>query len=316
VPAAEPPSGQQIEIRHGRQRAVVVEVGGGLRAYAVDGLDVLDGYPAERIADGGRGQPLLPWPNRLADGQYVWDGTQLQLPVDELGRRNASHGLTRWLNWSVAGRSDDRVCMSYLLHPRPGYPFTLGLEIDYQLSDAGLSVRTTAHNRGAHTLPYGAGFHPYLSVGTGRIDSAVLTLPARTVLDVDERMLPTGTRQPVAGTDLDFTTPRPIGEQSLDHCFTDLERDADGVARVVLSTPDGDACVTLWLDSAFDYLQVFSGDTLARDRRRQGLAVEPMTCPPNAFGSGVDVVRLEPDQRHTSAWGLALTKRGQSERPE
>jgi aldose 1-epimerase len=245
----------------------------------------------------------------LADGQYVWDGTQLQLPVDELGRRNASHGLTRWLNWTVAERSADRVRMRYVLHPRPGYPFTLGLEIDYQLSDAGLSVRTTAHNCGAHALPYGAGFHPYLSGGMARIDAAVLTLPARAVLDLDERMLPTGRRQPVAGSDLDFRTPRPIGEQSLDHCFTDLERDADGVARVELSRPDEGASVTLWLDRAFGYLQVFSGDTLARDRRRQGLAVEPMTCPPNAFGTGTDVVRLEPDQQHTSVWGLALTKR-------
>jgi aldose 1-epimerase len=308
VPAAAPPSGQQIEIRHGRQRAVVVEVGGGLRAYSVDDLDVIDGYPAERMADGGRGQPLLPWPNRLADGQYEWDGTQLQLPVDELGRRNASHGLTRWLNWTVAERSDDRVRLSYLLHPRPGYPFILALAIEYHLSDAGLSVRTTAHNCGERALPFGAGFHPYLSVGTQLIDTVALTVPARQVLDVDQRMLPTGTRQPVAGSDLDFRTARPIGEQILDHCFADLERDADGRARVVLAARDDGASVSLWLDGAFKYLQVFSGDTLARERRRRGLAVEPMTCPPNAFRTSTDVVRLEPDQQHTSVWGLTLTK--------
>ena len=95
-----PPSGAQYELRLGNQRAIVVEVGGGLREYEVDGQAVLDGYPVERMADGGRGQPLLPWPNRLRDGQYEFDGEHLQLPIEEVGRNNAIHGLTRWVNWT------------------------------------------------------------------------------------------------------------------------------------------------------------------------------------------------------------------------
>jgi aldose 1-epimerase len=309
VPDTEPPSGQQIEIRHARQRAVLVEVGGGLRTYDVDGQSVLDGYAVDSMADGGRGHPLLPWPNRLADGQYVWDGQALQVPIDEVSRHNAIHGLTHWQNWTVGAKSAASVSMRFLLHPRPGYPFTLGLEIEYTLSDAGLVVRTTAHNRGAQALPYGAGFHPYLSVGTPTIDEALVRLPAGRVLEVDDRLLPTGKAVDVDGSELDFRHARAIGGQVIDHCFTALERDTDGLARAVLRAPDTGRAVTLWLDHTFGYLQVFSGDTLAPDRRRRALAVEPMTCPPNAFRTGVDVVRLEPDEEHTSFWGLELTSR-------
>jgi aldose 1-epimerase len=308
VSSAEPPSGQQIELRYGPQRAVVVEVGGGLRDYRVADRPVLDGFAVERMADGGRGQPLVPWPNRLADGQYLWDGQQLQLPIDELGRRNASHGLTRWLNWMIAARSSSSVTMRQVIHPRPGYPFSLDVEIDYALADTGLSVRTRAHNRGPRALPYGLGFHPYLTAGTPAIDQALLRLPARAVLEVDERMLPTGVRRQVAGTTFDFRRARLIGTQLIDHCFADLERDPDGLARVSLSAPDDGVVVTLWLDGNFKYVQVFSGDTLAEDRRREGLAIEPMTCPPNAFRSGTDVVRLEPGQHHASAWGVHFDK--------
>lgn len=277
-----------------------------MRAYSVDGRAVLDGYALDRMADGGRGQPLVPWPNRLADGQYSWDGRSLQLPVDELGRRNASHGLTRWLSWSVASRADHAVTMRHMVHPRPGYPFTLSVEIEYKLGETGLTVRTTAHNIGSDALPFGLGFHPYLTVGTPLIDSAQLHVPAAQVLDLDERMLPTGVRSSVAGSSLDFRVARCIGEQRIDHCFTDLDRDAAGHARVALYAADSGAIASLWLDASFKYLQVFTGDTLAEDRKRRGIALEPMTCPPNAFRSGADVVRIEPDQTFSSVWGIGF----------
>src|SRR5438552_1653900 len=138
-----PPSGLQFEIRCGSQRAVAVEFGGGLREYEIAGQRVLDGYAVDHMADGGRGLPLLPWPNRLADGSYEFDGEQMQLPIDEIARRNAIHGLTRYVNWTLTDRADDRVRVAYRLYPRHGYPFTLDLQIDYALDDSGLTVRTT-----------------------------------------------------------------------------------------------------------------------------------------------------------------------------
>jgi len=297
VPSVEPPSGEQIEFTHGAQRAVVVEVGGGLRSYEVDGAPVLDGYAREAMCDGGRGQPLVPWPNRLADGQYEWSGRSMQLPVDELARRNASHGLTRWVAWHVAERSPSSVTMRHVIHPRPGYPFALDVAISYVLSDRGLTVTTRACNVGDSALPYGLGFHPYFTAGSGTIDQALLTLPARFVLDLDDRMLPTGSR----AENSEFRSATRIGDRRIDGCFSDLERDADGLARVTLRA---EYEVTLWLDATFKYLQVFTGDTLVPERRRQGVAIEPMTCPPNAFRSGVDLVRLAPGEECFATWGL------------
>jgi aldose 1-epimerase len=97
-----------------------------------------------------------------------------------------------------------------------------------------------------------------------------------------------------------------IGSTVLDACFTDLDRVGEQLARATLSDPSTGRAVTIWMDDHYRYLQVFSGDTLAPDRRRQGLAVEPMTCPPNAFRTGVDVTVLQPDESVTMAWGCRV----------
>ncbi|HLZ31309.1 MAG TPA: aldose 1-epimerase family protein [Chloroflexota bacterium] len=302
-----PFSGRQIEIRHGLQRAVVVEVGAGLREYDVDGRPVLDGYAIDAMCDGGRGLPLLPWPNRLADGEYTFEGQALRLPVDEVARRNAMHGLTRWLNWNVLEQAPDRVRMGLVVHPRTGYPFTLELSIEYVLAADGLSVTTTARNAGPRALPFGAGQHPYVTVGGALVDSASLHLPAHARLELDaSRRLPTGTLLPVDGDDdeFDFRTPRPIGSLVLDDCFTTVDRGADGRARVRLADPGTGRRVELWMDASYRYVQVFTGDTLPAARRRRGLAIEPMTCPPNAFRTGTDVIVLQSGATCSLAWGL------------
>jgi len=302
-------TGRQIEIRHGLQRAVVVELGGGLREYDVDGQPILDGYPVDAMCDGGRGLPLLPWPNRLADGEYTFEGQALRLPIDDVVRRNAMHGLTRSANWTVAEQAPDRVRLALVVYPRAGYPFTLELSIEYALAATGLSVTTTARNAGPRALPFGAGQHPYLTVGTELVDAAILTLPAHARLELDaERQLPTGTSFAVDGSaGYDFRRPRPIGSLSLDDCFTDLDRDAEGLAQVSLSDPRTGRAVSMWMDARYRYVQVFSGDTLPAARRRRGLAVEPMTCPPNAFRTGTDLIVLQPGEVCSLAWGLELT---------
>jgi aldose 1-epimerase len=188
-----------------------------------------------------------------------------------------------------------------VLHPQPGYPFSLALEVEYALAEDGLSVRTTATNVGVDACPYGAGVHPYLTVGTPSVDAAILTSPGSTVVRSDDRGLPVGT-DPVDGTPFDFRRPRPIGATTLDHAFTDLERGEDGLARVELRHPDGSG-VALWVDEGYRYLMLFTGDPLP-DVRRRSVAVEPMTCPPNAFRTGESLVRLEPGETHTARWGL------------
>src|SRR6516165_9605007 len=213
------PSGKQITIVAKDQQAVVVEVGGGVRSYAAGGRELLDGYGADEMSSSGRGQVLIPWPNRLQDGSYEFDGRRQQLPLNEPERRNAIHGLVRWATWTVAEQEPHRAVMKHLLYPRPGYPFTLGISVEYALSDSGLRVRTTATNLGADPCPYGSGAHPYLTLGTPVIDHLVLRVPGQTILRSDERGLPIGT-EAVEGTEYDFQRPRRIGSTRLDHPFT------------------------------------------------------------------------------------------------
>jgi len=302
-----PPSGEQTEIAHGDQRAVVVEVGGGLRTYTAGGRAILDGYDETELCVGGRGQPLIPWPNRIRDGHYEWEGRSLQLDISEPERGNALHGLTRWRNWRIAEREPARVVIEEVLHPTPGYPFALELQITYELLDHGLVVTTRAQNVGREAAPYGVGFHPYLQrPDASPIDDAILTVPAAVELVADERMIPTGRRSPSGGA-LDFSTPRAIGEVVIDTCFTDLIRDADGLARFVFAEPDGSAHAVVWFDDSYPYVMVYTADTLPAPERRRGIAIEPMTCAPNAFQTGEGLIRLEPGGTHQARWGITAS---------
>jgi aldose 1-epimerase len=295
--------GEEIVLVDGDQRAVVDEVGGGIRSYRARGRELLDGYPAGQPSTSGRGQVLIPWPNRLEDGSYEFDGQRYQLELTEPENANAIHGLVRWEPWTVAEREPHRVVMTHALSPQPGYPFTLELRIEYALAMDGLTVHTTATNVGESACPYGSGFHPYLTVGTETVDSVILHLPAATVVGADERGLPLAAA-PVEGTEYDFRRPRPIGSTRLDHAFTDLVREEDGIARVALGGLLPGSGLDLWVDEAYGYLQVFSGDPLP-DVDRRSLAVEPMTCPANAFRTGEGLIRLEPGAAFTSAWGIS-----------
>lgn len=297
------PSGEQADLRRGRWHAVVVEVGGGLRSLTYDGVPVLDGFPEGEMASGGRGQVLAPWPNRLAGGAYGWEGRRIQAPLSEPAAGNAIHGLVRWSNWTLTQGAAARVTAELRLHPQPAYPFTLDLEIDYELSSDGLTVTLTARNAGEGPAPFGAGFHPYLTVGTPYVDDAALTVPADAWLPADDAGIPIGEHRPVAGR-LDLRGGRRIGGAVLDHCFTGLRRGGDGRATVTLRGPGGG--VGVWMDGAYGFVMVFTGDTLAADRRRRAVAVEPMTCAANAFNSGAGLGVLHPGGMFTGAWGIRL----------
>jgi aldose 1-epimerase len=296
------PTGEQFLLRCAGAEAAVVQVGGGLRSYR-DGRDLVDGYGEREMAGNARGHVLAPWPNRLDDGRYRWDGAEHRTPLSEPETGNAIHGLVREEPWQVVDRSSDSVRLQHLLYPRQGYPFTLRLEIAYHLSPAGLRVETTATNDGDVPLPYGEGHHPYLAAGAGlHVDDCTLSAPGATRLETDARSLPTGSVA-VAGTPYDLRAGRRIGDLVIDHCFTDLERDGDGLAWVRLTGPDGRGAA-VWMDGAYGHLQLFTGDVVPEPRRRRGLAVEPMTCPPNALATGESVIRLEPGESTTGAWGI------------
>ena len=300
-----PPSGEQHEIRHRDQVVVVTEVGATLRAYSADGLDVLDGFPVDEPSSAGRGQVLTPWPNRLDGGRYEFDGRLGAAAIDEPELGNAIHGLVRWLPWQLASKSDEAVALECVLHPQPAYPWRLELRLEYRLAADGLEVVARAVNAAAEAAPFGIGFHPYLTMRIP-VDDVLLTIPASRRLTTDDRALPVG-EEDVAGTEFDFTVGRPVGATRLDTCYAGLLGGSDGRSGARLESTDGERGVEVWADEAFGYLQVYTGDTLEpTSRRRQGVAIEPMTCPPNAFASGVDVIRLEPGASWSGAWGIAL----------
>ena len=300
---AEPyrPSGRQVELVAGPYAATVTEVGAALRTMTHGGNPLILGFGEDDMASGGRGQVLLPWPNRIEDGRYHFAGSTHQLPLSEPARHNASHGLVRWLPWRLRQTGQASVSTDVVLHAQPGYPFTLSVVVSYGLGHDGLRVRTRATNLGATPAPYGHGMHPYLLAGSGDVDGWQLTVPADQVCDVDERGLP-GPPRPVEGSAEDFRQPRVMGATRLDHPFTGLRRDDVGRATVAVRGP-GSADVELWMDRSYRWVQVFTADTLS-GHRRAGLAVEPMTCPPNAFRSGTDLVLLEPGGSHEAAWGI------------
>ncbi len=297
------PSGAQWTIRSGEQEATVVEVGGGLRTYTVGGREVLAGYDAGARASGGRGQLLMPWPNRIRDGRYSFGGRDLQLALSEPARANAIHGLVRWALWSLAEHTGSSLTVACRLRPQQGWAWSLDVSVTYALSARGLAVTPHVRNIGMTPAPFGFGAHPYLTVGEDRVDDVTLTVPAATRLEVDDRMIPVGTVA-VDGTAGDFRHRRQVGRAELDLAYTDLKSDDDGRWRVSVSRAD---CRTeLWAQAdAFSYVQVFTGDSLPDHlARASGVAVEPMTCPADAFNSGDGMLVLQPEAEWSAQWGI------------
>jgi aldose 1-epimerase len=301
-----PLTGVQYEIDAGRYRATVTELGAGLRELTFRGQPVIAGYEPDELPPAGAGQLLTPWPNRIDGGRYVFGGAEQHLALTEPARGNAIHGLTRWMPWTVIRHDAGAVVLRSAPHGQQGYPFCLEIEAEYRLdADDGLHVAITARNRGSHAAPYGTGSHPYLTVRTASVDGCELTVPAQSWLPMDDRGIPSGPPATVEGTPYDFRQPRTIGTTQLDHALTGLSRDGDGRAWAHLAADGGSGTrVSLWAGQGYHWLQVFTGDPLGPDRRRKAVAIEPMTCPPNAFASTDDLLVLEPGQAVTHAWGI------------
>jgi aldose 1-epimerase len=298
------PSGDQLEIASHGYRAVVTESGGALRSLTHGDRDLIDPFPVDAQSSGGRGQLLVPWPNRIRDGRYSFGGREHQLALSEPRRGNASHGLARWVAWTVADHAADSVTLTYRLMAQSGYPWTLDLAVHYRLDGDGLQVTQAATNRAPEAAPYASGAHPYLRVGDA-IEGLELTLPARTRMLADpERLLPTGT-EAVAGTPYDYTTPRTIGDAELDDGFGDLVHD-DGRATARLRDPASGLGVELWVDERHRWLQVYTPEDCPG--LRPAIAVEPMTAPADAFRSGTDLVTLAPagsdGEAFSASWGV------------
>jgi len=298
--AAVNPTGDQYEIVAGSRRAVVTEVGATLRSYTVDGRDVVRGFAADEVIHGGRGQQLLPWPNRIRDGRYTFSGTAQQLSLSEPDRHNAIHGLVRHVPWQLVSHTADRVEQRVRVYPQSGWPGTIEATVVHSVGDDGVVTTVTVTNIGAGPVPYGYAAHPYLTVGEDTVDDVVISVPAERYLAVDDRLLPVDLIL-VEGRDEDLRVPAPLGDRRFDTALTGLTRGPDGRWRARLER--GDRWTELWAGEGLDWIQVFTGN----DRRDLSIAVEPMTCGPNAFNPGPThdgMIILQPGETVSYRWGI------------
>ncbi len=294
------PTGEQYPISSGEHQAVITEVGATLRTYRVAGRDVVRGFGAEEVISGGRGQQLLPWPNRIRDGRYPFAGKTQQLALSEPARHNAIHGLVRHAVWTLVEHTDDTVRQRVRVYPQPGWPGVIEAISSYRVGPGGLAVEVQVTNIGATAVPFGYAAHPYLTVGEAAVDAVSVAVPAGRYLAVDERLLPVALVD-VDGREQDLRHGRPLGSTTLDTAYTGLAADQDGRWHVRLSLADRVA--ELWGEPPLSWVQVFTGN----DRRDLSIAVEPMTCGPDAFNDGpthAEMIILEPAAVISCRWGI------------
>lgn len=297
-----PLSGTQYTLQQGPYTASIASVGATLRYLRHDDRDLVVPYDAEEIRPSFRGAVLVPWPNRVVDGKYSFDGKSHQLALTEPQRSHAIHGLLGWVDWTLVEQSPASVRLAASVIPQKGYPFRLEVEVLYTLGDDGLTTTIAAANPGPSAAPYGASAHPYLVAGEGLVDDWTLQVPASSVLQVTEdRLIPTDLTD-VASSHLDFRKPRRIGDTFVDHAYTGIHYD-DGAATVAVHAADGrGAAITF--DQTCRWVQIHTADKPDPAVSRLGLAAEPMTCPPDAFNSGTDLIVLEPGDTHSVGWRI------------
>ncbi|WP_309108956.1 aldose-1-epimerase [Arthrobacter sp.] len=292
------PNGELISLEAGEYKATATTVGAGLQSLTFQGQDLVLPFPPDELPPAYAGKTLMPWPNRIQGGAYGFGGQRYEVPVNEAATGSALHGLVLWREWQVERHSSEEVTLTHRLHGQPGYPFQLELSTRYRLeADSGLMVELRAENCGQSRAPYGCGSHPYVTVGREDISNCELNFTAGKVLLTDEKLQPADLIDS-RGTEFDFSVARLLRSQRLDHAFTALPA---GRWDVTLRNPALRLSAVVQSTGAdAPWLQLYSGEL----RDRQGLAVEPMSCPPDAFNSGQDLIVLEPGQAHVMSYRI------------
>ena len=284
------------------QTAVVSPFGAALRRYFLthNGLEwnAVWGYHGGANKRGGQGDVLIPFPGRIKGGVYSLRGQNYELAQNDKDGPNAIHGFLRAQLFATERVSRSEAVFSYQLGEIPiaGYPFTLAIEVAYSLGADGLSTRFQIRNLGANPAPAGAGFHPYFCGDRGAVDDWQVTIAARDYIEL-ENFVPTGRVLPVQGTALDFRAGRMVGATRYNDCVARLERDAQGWSTAWVVAPDSPRRISIRMDQNFDYVVVYTGDQIPAPANRQGFALEPMTCAPDAFNH--------------AAWGLRVLAPGE-----
>lgn len=286
----------QIEIQHGTTTArILPERGFNCYSLIVDGFDYLHQAP-DLFPDGSptrSGTPVLfPWPNRIADARFMWEGREYDLPMTEPATGASLHGYACHTPWRVLAVAPDEATAEYVLpgdedHPWPGAG---GLRVTYRVESRALVVTTEVF--ADEDLPFGLGFHPYLRV-PGPFDQWRLQCDAGQFWPLS-KMVPTGEVRDVDAR-LDFRTARGLGDEHLDDVLTGLPPVTGLNGRASLTS--GSTTLTVSSDPAFREYVLFTPTS------RDAVAVEPYTCP-------TDAVHLE-DRGIDAGWAVLPAGRTQ-----
>lgn len=299
------PTGEQFALEtstsSGDIRATITAVAAGIRTLSINGIDLVPPFGEDQTPPAGAGIVLVPWPNRIRDGRWSHDGVDHQLVISEPEKNNAIHGLLRYTEYRPIARERDSVTLSATVYPQLGYPYLLGTAVHYELVSDGLKVTHYVENLGAEAAPVAIGTHPYLKIGGVPTADLELRLDAASHIEVDERLLPTG-EVPVDGTEWDFREGRRVGDVSLDDAFGEIASE-DGQVLHTLTAPDGRS-VSIWADSEFEYVQVYTTTTFPGEDGDVAIAIEPMTAPAEAFNSGRGLRWLDPGEEWQISWGI------------
>lgn len=301
-----PPTGEQHVLQNERVRAEIGSVAAVLRSLSVDGQALTEHTPEHRMPQQGRGIVLAPWPNRVREARWSWGGREQLLDVTDPSYGAASHGLLRNTAYRAVERAEDAVELSAFIPPQHGWPFALATRVRYALDEDGITVTHSVQNLSTGPAVWAVGAHPFLRVGSAPVERLVLTVPAAIRLALDDTLTPVGTDE-LRDTDADLSEGREVETLDLNHPYGAIDRGPSG-ELAWLDSADGSR-TTLWGDEDFRWLQIYT----PRDHPRedaQGLthglavAIEPMTAPPDALNSGVDLIHLSAGGSWSGSWGI------------
>ena len=207
--------------------------------------------------------------NRIGKAKFSLDGATYALSPNE--GANQLHGGPKGFgvrNWTIAAYDGKSVTLT-LDSPDGdmGYPGALDVSVTYTLNGHRLDLEFNATT--SQATPVNITQHNYFNLmGQGDVGGHTLWVAGHAYTRLDDEQIPTGEIVPVAGTDLDFTTPRSLsapggGTARIDHNFClDTRRDP-AAPVVVLTAPDNSLTLRLFTDQPG--LQVYSGWKLDLD---------------------------------------------------
>lgn len=287
---------------------IIPQLGGIINRFCREQSEFINGYTSGVDASRNslreyKSAKLMPCPNRTKNGHYEFGGNQYQMPCNFGNTPHQIHGFMANKPFQVIGQGGNSQEGSFLTlqydytGDHEGFPFPFRIEITYTMHlDNGFTSETFIQNTGNQEMPLGDGWHPYFQINGIEIDQLELQLPNCQKLHVDKEMIPTGRVEAYK----DFSSRTRLANTHFDDCFL-LEKQE--IAKTILYDPAKGLGLEVWQDSSdtqYSYLQLFTPDD------RKSIAIEPMSCPPNALNSKIGLNILRPQESWVSKWGATV----------